>query len=189
MFLSLIATALAFTAGHSTANVTNPWFPLRPGTVYRNRGIEEGKHSLDVVTVTRRTKLIAGVRCRVVRDRLFEAGRLAEDTTDWYAQGSHGTVWDYGEATRQLDSHGRTISTEGSWRAGAKGARPGVIMPAHPRVGYSAAQEHFRGHAEDHFKVLDRKATVTVPYGSFRRALLTKEWTPLEPGVVDHKYY
>ena len=23
----------------------------------------------------------------------------------------------------------------------------------------------------------------------FRRALLTKEWTPLEPGVLDHKYY
>jgi hypothetical protein len=190
MFLSLIATALAFTAGHSTANVSNPWFPLRPGTVLRYRGVEEGKKSLDVVTVTRRTKLIAGVRCRVVRDRLFEAGRPAEDTTDWYAQDRRGTVWYYGEATRELDSHGRTVSTEGSWRAGVKGARPGVIMPAHPRVGYSAAQEHFRGHAEDHFKVLRRNASVTVPYRVFdRRALLTKEWTPLEPGVIDHKYY
>jgi hypothetical protein len=28
-----------------------------------------------------------------------------------------------------------------------------------------------------------------VPWGQSPAALLTKEWTPLEPGVVDHKYY
>ena len=38
-------------------------------------------------------------------------------------------------------------------------------------------------------KVLSRSASVTVPYGSFERALETSEWTPLEPGVVEHKYY
>ena len=31
--------------------------------------------------------------------------------------------------------------------------------------------------------------SVSVPYVTSRRALLTKEWTPLEPGVLDHKYY
>jgi hypothetical protein len=30
---------------------------------------------------------------------------------------------------------------------------------------------------------------VRVPYVASRHALLTKEWTPLEPGVVDHKVY
>jgi hypothetical protein len=28
-----------------------------------------------------------------------------------------------------------------------------------------------------------------VPLKTFRSAMLTKEWTPLEPGVLDHKYY
>jgi hypothetical protein len=28
-----------------------------------------------------------------------------------------------------------------------------------------------------------------VPYVSSHHALLTKEWTPLEPGVLDHRYY
>jgi len=60
----------------------------------------------------------------------------------------------------------------------------------HPKVGDAFAQEHFPGHAEDHFKVLSRRASISVPFGSFRhKALLTREWTPLEPGVIDHKYY
>ena len=28
-----------------------------------------------------------------------------------------------------------------------------------------------------------------MPYTSSTDALLTKEWTPLEPGVLDHKLY
>jgi hypothetical protein len=38
-------------------------------------------------------------------------------------------------------------------------------------------------------KVLDLNGSVAVPYGSFKHAVVTKEWSPLEPGVVAHKYY
>jgi hypothetical protein len=62
-------------------------------------------------------------------------------------------------------------------------------MPAHPRVGERHRQEFYRGHAEDHFQVVSRNARNTVPYGTFTHALRTKEWTPLEPGVLDAKYY
>src|SRR5437762_6452699 len=41
-----------------TARVDNPWFPLKPGTLYRYTGVKDGKPSRDVVTVTRRTKAI-----------------------------------------------------------------------------------------------------------------------------------
>jgi hypothetical protein len=37
--------------------------------------------------------------------------------------------------------------------------------------------------------VLRLAAPVTVPAGHYTHALLTEEWTPLEPGVIDHKYY
>ena len=50
-------------------------------------------------------------------------------------------------------------------------------------------QEWYQGHAEDVFKVVDRWAAVTVPYGSFRHALRTAEWTALEPEVLDNKLY
>ena len=43
-------------------NVTNPWFPLRPGSVYRYRGAKDGQPSRDVMTVTHRTKVIDGAR-------------------------------------------------------------------------------------------------------------------------------
>ena len=62
-------------------------------------------------------------------------------------------------------------------------------MPAHPRVGQSGRQEFYRGQAEDHFQVLSLRASVGVPFTASKNALLTKEWTPLEPGVLDHKYY
>jgi hypothetical protein len=62
-------------------------------------------------------------------------------------------------------------------------------MPARPKPGQSFQQEDYAGHAEDHFRVLRVKTPVQVPYGSFKRALQTKEWTPLEPDVLDHKYY
>jgi hypothetical protein len=62
-------------------------------------------------------------------------------------------------------------------------------MPAHPKVGTSFSQEHYKGHAEDHFRVLSLHTPVHVPYVDSSDALLTKEWTPLEPGVIDHKLY
>jgi hypothetical protein len=80
-------------------------------------------------------------------------------------------------------------NTIGSWTAGVDGAKPGIFMFARPRVGQSARQEYYKGQAEDHFQVLRLNASVRVPFGSTKHALLTKEWTPLEPGVIDHKYY
>src|SRR5207253_5291768 len=115
--------------------------------------------------------------------------RLAERTTDFYAQDRRGNVWYLGEATEELAEHGRVTSREGSWLTGRDGAQPGIYMPAHPAVGSSARQEFYRGHAEDHFRVLDLNASLTTPYASSRHALLTREWTPLEPGAIDHKLY
>ena len=170
-------------------HVDNPWFPLVPGTTYIYRGMKDGEPSREVLKVTHRTKLIQGARCTVLEDRLYLSGRLEERTTDWYAQDEEGTVWYFGEETAELDEHGRVTSREGSWQAGVDGAKAGIYMPADPKVGQSFAQEFYAGHAEDHFKVVDLAAPVEVPYTSSQEALLTEEWTPLEPGVIDHKFY
>jgi hypothetical protein len=47
----------------------------------------------------------------------------------------------------------------------------------------------YPGHAEDRYRVLRLNAHVSTPAASSRHALLTKETTALEPGVIDHKYY
>jgi hypothetical protein len=175
--------------GDFVAHVDNPWFPLLPGTTFVYRGVKDGKTARDVVTVTHATRTIQGVRSTAVADRLYLAGRLEERTTDWYAQDRRGNVWYFGEATGELDRAGHVTSTEGSWLAGRNGAKAGIYMTARPTVGQSRLQEYYKGHAEDHFAVVSLRARVSVPYTTSNRALLTKEWTPLEPGTLDHKYY
>lgn len=169
--------------------VGNPWFPLRPGTVYVYRGRKDGQPSRDVFSVSRETKTILGVRATVVSDKLYLRGRIEERTRDWYAQDEAGNVWYLGEATAELKPDGAVKTREGSWQAGVDGARAGIFMPAHPRPGQRGIQEFLEGEAEDHFRVLSRSAAVRTPGASSRHALLTREWTPLEPGVVDHKLY
>jgi hypothetical protein len=175
--------------GHNSNLITNPWFPLTRGSVYVYDGQKDGKQARDVMSVTRKTKVITGIRAAVVADRLFLNGQLAERTTDWYAQDRHGTVWYLGEKTAELNASGRVTSTEGSFLNGRDGAKGGIFMPAHPQVGQAFQQESFKGQAEDRFRILSLATSISTPAASSQSAMLTKETTPLEPGVVDHKYY
>jgi len=190
--LTALGAAVATSSGASpgfSAQVDNPWYPLKPGTTYMYRGAKDGQASRDVFTVTHQTTTIDGAPCVVVNDRLFLSGHLEERTTEWFSQDKQGNVWYFGENTATLDKNGHVTSTSGAWRAGVDGAKPGIFMFAHPTVGRSAQQEFFKGEAEDHFQVLSLHATVHVPYRSSKQAMLTKEWTPLEPGTIDHKLY
>lgn len=171
------------------SQVTNPYFPLEPGTTFIYRGETDGVPTRDVMTVTQETKEILGVTTTVVHDLAYEDGVLVEDTFDWYAQDVEGNVWYFGEDTKELDENGNVISTEGSWEAGVDGAEPGIIMEANPQVGDRYYQEFYRGVAEDQAKVLELDASICVRYGCFDKVLVTKEWTRLESGVVENKYY
>ncbi len=171
------------------ARVDNPWFPLKPGSRWHYRGVDADGRFTDNMHVTHRTKRIEGVRATVVHDVVLRHRKPREVTNDFYAQDRHGNVWYFGENTKELDRQGQVTSREGSFKAGRDGARPGVLFAGDPKVGTKARQEYYKGHAEDHFKVLDRNARVSVPYVSSHHAVKTKEWTPLEPGIVEHKYY
>ena len=169
--------------------VDNPWFPLTPGSRYLYRGVKEGKHMADRVRVTQRTKTILGVHATVVHDEVLIHRKPREVTNDFYAQDRRGNVWYFGENTKELNRSGDVITREGSFEAGVDGARAGLFFPRRPGVGVKARQEFYKGHAEDRFQVLDRSAHVSVPYVTSDHAVRTKEWTPLEPNVLDNKYY
>ena len=179
---ALLAGALLTAAGPT---VTNPYFPLPPGHrwVYR-----EGEQRVEV-TVTDRTKLIAnGVEARVVRDEVTLKGVPVEITDDYYAQDATGNVWYLGEATTEYE-HGRPVSTEGSFEAGVDGARAGIAMPAHPKVGMRYRQEYYKGHAEDRAKVVSMNERVKVPLRRYRNTLMTLDYNPLEPDILEAKFY
>ena len=93
-----------------------------------------------------------------------------------------------GEEALEL-KHGHFVVASDSWEAGVDGAEPGIIMPAHPRPGDRYRQEYYPpGEALDEAHVLRFSATVKVPYGTFTRALVTSEFSPLEP-QTEQKYY
>lgn len=173
-----------------TAEVTNPWFPLEPGTrwVYRET-TEDGEEVRVVVTATTVTREIAnGVTARVVRDTVTLDGEIIEDTLDWYAQHADGTVWYLGERTAEFE-HGEVTTRGGSFEAGVDGAQAGVIMPADPEAGMTYRQEYYEGEAEDHGEVLALDQQASVPAGDYDGTVQTADTTPLEPGVLEHKYY
>ena len=167
-----------------TTTIDNEYFPMEPGTIFLYRGGTER----DRMTVTSDTKKVMGVECVVVDDRAWQGDQLVEQTYDWFAQDKEGNVWYFGEDTKEYEN-GKVTSTKGSWEAGVDGAKPGIIMQADPKVGDSYRQEYYEGEAEDMAKVLSLNESLTVPYGSFDDVLETKEWTPLEPGFFEKKYY
>src|SRR5262245_13472473 len=133
--------------------VDNPLFPLPLGRRLIYHG-HDGTDPTTVVTdVTRDHKTILGVPVHVVLDRVFVNGELTEKTFDWYAQDKHGNVWYFGEDTKEFED-GKVVSTAGSFEAGKNGAKAGIIMPAHPKVGVVTPQEFAPGVAEDKARVV-----------------------------------
>ena len=169
--------------------VDNPYFPLEPGTTYRFEGIKEGRRAVDVFYVSSDTRTILGVANTVVVDKLYVDGRLEEIAHDWYTQDRQGNVWYFGETIKEFDRQGNQIPAKGAWQAGVDGARPGIVMPAQPKVGDVFRPEYYQGTAEDRYRVLDLSAEVTVSYGSFSHVLVMSEQTRLEPGVLGLKFH
>lgn len=168
--------------------IDNQYYPLTPGTTFFYEGTTEGEPITEEVNVTDDTKEIMGVTTIVVRDKAFINGELVEDTNDWYAQDNVGNVWYFGEDAKQYEG-GVLVGTEGSWEAGVNGAMPGIVMEAYPHVGDKYQQEFATGVAEDRAKVLSLHVKKTVPFGSFKHCLKTKDYSLLEPDVVEYKYY
>lgn len=193
-----------FDAGNFTSptDLTNDFWGLRPsgplGAVYfseSNDGCEVGESIVSGTAGTGFFDSPYDIDAVVIHDREWLSEDcdgeyvLVEDTDDWYAQDDTGNVWYLGEDTTAWDEEGNCLTTAGSWKAGADGAVPGVIMLANPRPGVSYQQEYYEGEAEDWAKVLRRNAAASIGYGDYTDCLQTKEYTPLAPGEIEHKFY
>jgi hypothetical protein len=170
--------------GGFVSEIDNPYWPMTPGTTWVY--LEDGQRV--EVTVTDRKKQIVGIPATVVHDVVTEDGALVEDTWDWYGQDADGNVWYLGEDTKEYEN-GKLKSTEGSWQAGVDGAEAGVVVPAKPEIGLTYRQEYYKGEAEDAARVLSLDERVEVPFGRFTQVLMTKDYTPLEPRILEHKFY
>lgn len=168
--------------------IDNPYLPLTPRSRWLYEGeSEDGAESIEVV-VTDDRRTVMGVDVTVVRDTVRVDGEVAEDTLDWFAQDRDGNVWYFGEDSKDYEN-GKVVSTEGSWEAGVDGALPGIVMPADPTVGVAYRQEYSKGEAEDMAEVVQVGQRKSVAFGDFDDVVVTRDWNPLEPDVIEEKYY
>lgn len=168
--------------------IDNPYFSLTPGTTFNYQGKTDEGNEVIKVMVTDKTKTVMGVTTLVVWDRVWLDDQLIEETYDWYAQDKEGNVWYFGEDSKEY-KNGKVVSTEGSWEGGVDGAMPGIIMKNKLTVGDSCRQEYYQGEAEDWAEIVSLNEKVAVPYGSFENCIKTKDWSALEPDVIEYKYY
>ncbi len=173
-----------------STKITNPYWPMKVGSkwVYRETDPEGTKQRV-VVTVTPRTKKVAnGVTARVIRDEVTEDGEPVELTDDYYAQDKAGNIWYLGEDTTEFEN-GKPVSKQGSFEAGKDGAQAGIIMAARPEPGLGYRQEYYKGEAEDKASVVSLTEQVEVPAGHYEPALMTRDVNPLDPKVLEFKFY
>ena len=171
---------------HNPLKIDNKYLPLNPGTTMIYNGTSDGDTTRDIFVITNDTKEIAGITTRVIHDDGYVKSDHEETTNDWFAQDDIGNVWYMGEFTTDLSNKG---SHEGSWEAGVKGAKAGIVMEAEPKVGDTYNQEFAKGSAEDKGSILSLNEKLCVPYRCFSNVLKTKDFSPLEPDIVENKYY
>jgi len=173
----------------------NPFFPVVVGMRWKYTGGGQ----VDIVTITDKTKLIDGVTCRVSEDVVTDAktGNVLEQTDDWFAQDLAGNVWYCGELSREFETFRgdrprapELTSIDGSFKADRDGDQPGIIMLASPQVGDAYREEFSLTNAEDIAEVISTTGSATSPFASCdKTCLVTRNTAPLEPGVIEKKYY
>ena len=164
------------------------YFILEPGY----RLILEGREKQPVrliVTVMPETRNVAGIETRVVEEREYHAGKLAEVSRNFLAIcKQNGGLFYFGEEV-DIYRDGKIVSHEGSWRAGEKNYKAGLLMPGLPLLGARYYQEVAPGMAMDRAEILALDAVVKTAAGKFDRCLKVEETTPLEPGTKEYKWY
>lgn len=125
-------------------------------------------------------------KAMTVEERDFVRGALKEVTRDYFAQSDDGTVYYLGEDVDEYQ-HGRVAGHGGAWLVGTRNARPGVILPSHPKVGDRWMSEATVGVAVERDIVLSTSAAVRTPLGTYTNCVEVKEIVPGEQ--AEYKYY
>ena len=165
----------------------NPWLPLVPGyqsmrdgTLFRGR---RELHHRRRFTVTDVVKRVDGVLTVAVLDQDIDAGQVAEQALDYFAQDKHGNVWYLGSYTESYEG-GQLVNATDAWLAGVNGAIPGVAMMADPKKGMPGyIQASIPGRETIHAEVAKVGERKCVPFKCFSNTLAI-----LEDGT-EFKYY
>lgn len=168
---------------------SNNYFFLEPGYQLVLEGQDEGATVQLVLTVLDETKVVDGVETRVVEERETEDGELIEISKNYFAICEPADdIFYFGEDVDFYED-GAVTGHEGAWLAGVADARPGIIIPSDPEVGFKYYQEIAPAVAEDRAEIISLDEVVITPAGTFDNVLKVEETTPIEPGATEFKYH
>jgi hypothetical protein len=167
----------------------NSYFILEPGYQVILEGQEDGEELQLVMTVLNETKLVDGIKTRVVEEKETEGGNLVEVSRNYFAicRPTNNAIY-FGEDVDMYEN-GKIMNHEGAWLAGENGAKAGMITPGKVEVGLKYYQEIAPGVAEDRAEIVSINDTLDTPAGTFENVLKTEETNPLKPGEKEFKFY
>ncbi len=167
----------------------NRFFILEPGYTTVYAGNEDGQHKRLTITVLKKTRVIDGIRTRIVLERQTSNGHIEEISQNYFAIDKRTrNVYYFGEDVN-IYNHGVAVSHESAWRSGVNGAKFGLAMPGDPALGQQFQQEHAPGVAEDMAEIVATGIRAHVAAGTFKGSIKTRETSPLEPGTEEFKLY
>lgn len=174
---------------HFDTTGVGKYYNLTPGFQTILDGVEEGKATHLVITITRKTKKVAGVMTRVLEERESVDGELKEISLNYLAVcRKTGDLCYFGEDVDNYEN-GKVANHGSAWLAGRKKARFGILIPGSPAPGQMYYQEQAPGVAMDRAEVVSVNETYEAPAGKFEGCMRTSETTPLEPGTAEPKVY
>ena len=174
-------------ADADTSKVDHPFWPLTTVREWVYEGSEGGTEMRVEMRVLDRTETVAGIEAAVVEVHEYESGKLVEHTFDYYAQTPDGDVLYMGEDVDDIQG-GKVVAHKGEWRAGQDDAKPGLFIPADPKVGEVFEQERAPGVAEDRSTVVVLGVKVKVPADAFSDCMKTEDFAPLD-NATEFKFY
>jgi hypothetical protein len=151
--------------------------------------ILEGATEKVVITVLEQTKMVDGVKTRVVEEREFEDGELKEVSLNYFAfDKTTKDVYYFGEDV-DIYENGKVVRHEGEWLSGVDRARFGLMMPGTPKIGYAFYQEIAPGKALDRGEIVSLTETFKTPAGEFSNCLKVLETSGMDANDRGSKTY
>ena len=162
----------------------NPFFFLWPSY----RLLLQGGKETRTITVLNETKVIDGVRTRVIEDQRMKDGKLVEASRSYVAICRiTGDVYCFGSDVN-IYENGKLIGHAGTWMAGANGARLGLVIPGRPAAGDRYYHGVAPGIAMDRAEVISTTETSTALTKVFENCLRIRESSDLTSRSADRLY-
>ena len=172
-----------------TATGENRYWSLTPGRFVVLGSLEADGSEFVIISVLDETEMVDGVETRVIEEREFKDGELAEISRNFFAMAEETKdVFYFGEDVDYYED-GEITRHDGEWRAGKDDARAGLYMPAEPVVGMKYYMEVAPNAAMDRAEIFETGATVVAPKATFEDCLIVTESSPLEPDDESYKRY